>query len=321
MALSLLQVQELQTRFFGSRGVLKAVDGVSFSVAAGETLGLVGESGSGKSITCLSILNLVPVPGRIVGGQVLFDGEDLLKKTDTEMRRIRGKHISMILQDPMSSLNPAYSIGEQVAEAVRLHQGIRGAALWSKVEELLKLVRIPSAESRMHDYPHMFSGGMRQRVAGAIALACEPRLLIADEPTTSLDVTTQSEYLRLLKEIQAKTRLAMIFITHDFGIVAKICDRVAVMYAGKIVETAPVREIFNNPMHPYTRALMESVPKADTRVKRLFAIPGQPPSLWETSQVCPFQPRCPVGAACAAEGPPPVRNLSSDHWMRCWRDA
>jgi oligopeptide/dipeptide ABC transporter ATP-binding protein len=251
----------------------------------------------------------------------MFDGEDLLKKTDREMRRIRGKHISMILQDPMSSLNPAFSVGEQVAEAVRLHQGLRGATLWSRVAELLTLVRIPSAKSRMHDYPHMFSGGMRQRVAGAIALACEPRLLIADEPTTSLDVTTQSEYLRLLKEIQAKTELAMIFITHDFGIVAKVCDRVAVMYAGKVVENAPVREIFNNPMHPYTRALMESVPKADTRVKRLFAIPGQPPSLWETSSICPFQPRCPVGASCAAEGAPPVRNLSRDHWIRCWRNG
>jgi len=315
-------VRGLTTYFYGHRGSIKAVDGIDFSVEQGMALGLVGESGCGKSITCLSILRLVPEPGRIERGEILVKGEDLNKKSEEEMRQIRGKHISMILQDPMSSLNPAYSIGEQVAEAIRLHQGLRGRSLWERVLEILKLVRIPSAESRMHDYPHMFSGGMRQRAAGAIAMSCEPDLLIADEPTTSLDVTTQAIYLRLLKNIQKKSGLAMIFITHDFGIVAKMCDQVAVMYAGKIIENAPVREIFNNPRHPYTRALMDSVPKLEKKVTRLFNIPGQPPSLYEVPAGCAFKPRCPsVDGTCISKEFPPIGEVGKGHEVRCWKYA
>jgi oligopeptide/dipeptide ABC transporter ATP-binding protein len=320
--LPLLEVRELTTYFYGLRGSIKAVDGIDFSVEQGMALGLVGESGCGKSITCLSILRLVPEPGRIASGEILFKGEDLIKKSEKEMRRIRGKHISMILQDPMSSLNPAYTIGEQIAEAIRSHQGLKGRSLWGKVLEILRLVRIPSAESRMYDYPHMFSGGMRQRVAGAIAMSCEPGLLIADEPTTSLDVTTQAIYLRLLKDIQKKSGLAMIFITHDFGIVAKMCDQVAVMYAGKIIENAPVREIFNNPRHPYTRALMDSVPKLEKRVTRLFNIPGQPPSLYGLPAGCAFKPRCPsVDGKCSSDEFPPVGEVGKGHGVRCWKYA
>jgi oligopeptide/dipeptide ABC transporter ATP-binding protein len=318
--LPLLEVRGLKTYFYGSRGAIKAVDGVDFSVEQGMALGLVGESGCGKSITCLSVLRVVPEPGRIEGGEILFKGEDLVKKSEPEMRGIRGKHISMILQDPMSSLNPAYSVGEQVAEAIRIHQRLKGRPLWAKVLEILRLVRIPSAESRMYDYPHMFSGGMRQRVAGAIAVSCEPGLLIADEPTTSLDVTTQAIFLRLLKDIQKKSGLAMIFITHDFGIVAKMCDQVAVMYAGKIIENAPVREIFNNPRHPYTRALMDSVPKLEKRVNRLFNIPGQPPSLYDLAAGCAFKPRCPSGEGkCSSDEFPPVVEVGNGHRVRCWK--
>ncbi len=318
--MALLEVRNLKTYFYGSRGQIKAVDGVDFSVEEGTALGLVGESGCGKSITSLSILRLVPEPGRIESGEIRFQGEDLLQKSEEEMRRIRGKQISMILQDPMSSLNPSFSIGDQVAEVIRLHQGIRGRSLWDKVLETLRSVRIPSPESRLHDYPHMFSGGMRQRVAGAIAISCAPRLLIADEPTTSLDVTTQALYLRLLKEIQMQSGMGLIFITHDFGIVAKMCDRVGVMYAGKIIENAPVREIFNHPMHPYTRALMDSVPKMERKVTRLFNIPGQPPSLYDVPEGCAFQVRCPSSAPrCLSDRFPPVIEAAKDHWVRCWK--
>ncbi len=318
--MALLEVRNLKTYFYGSRGQIKAVDGVDFSVEEGTALGLVGESGCGKSITSLSILRLVPEPGRIESGEIRFQGEDLLQKSEAEMRRIRGKQISMILQDPMSSLNPSFSIGDQVAEVIRLHQGIRGRSLWDKVLETLRSVRIPSPESRLHDYPHMFSGGMRQRVAGAIAISCAPRLLIADEPTTSLDVTTQALYLRLLKEIQMQSGMGLIFITHDFGIVAKMCDRVGVMYAGKIIENAPVREIFNHPMHPYTRALMDSVPKMERKVTRLFNIPGQPPSLYDVPEGCAFQVRCPPSAPrCLSDRFPPVIEAAKDHWVRCWK--
>ncbi len=320
--MALLEVRNLKTYFYGSQGQIKAVDGVDFSVEEGTALGLVGESGCGKSITSLSILRLVPEPGRIESGEIRFQGEDLLQKSEEEMRRIRGKQISMILQDPMSSLNPSFSIGDQVAEVIRLHQGIRGRSLWDKVLETLRSVRIPSPESRLHDYPHMFSGGMRQRVAGAIAISCAPRLLIADEPTTSLDVTTQAMYLRLLKEIQMQSGMGLIFITHDFGIVAKMCDRVGVMYAGKIIENAPVREIFNHPMHPYTRALMESVPKLEKKVTRLFNIPGQPPSLYDVPEGCAFQVRCPSSAPrCLTDRFPPVIEAAKDHWVRCWKNV
>ena len=320
MANTLLDVKDLKTYFFTRRGVVKAVDGVSFSLDVGETMGLVGESGCGKTITSLSLLRLVPKPaGRIVGGSITFDGEDLVSKSEKEMRDYRGSRLSMVLQDPMTSLNPVFTIGNQVAEPLTIHQKLKGAPVMEKVKEMLGLVRIPAAEVRMRDYPHQMSGGMRQRVVGAIALSCKPHLLIADEPTTSLDVTIQSQYLKLLKEIQQESGVSMIFITHDLGIVARICDRVCVMYAGKIVEGAKVRELFNNPRHPYTIALMKSLPKLEERVDRLYAIGGQPPSLLELPPGCAFYPRCSqADDKCRQEYPPPV-NVTDGHFACCWR--
>jgi len=323
MSVPLLEVRDLRTWFFTRWGVVKAVDGVSFAVGEGETLGIVGESGCGKSVTALSILRLVPRPaGRIVGGEILLDGENLLGKSEREMRRIRGGQVSMILQDPMSSLNPVFSIGNQVAEALRIHQRLEGPGLWATARDMLRRVRIPSPEMRLRAYPHQLSGGMRQRVVGAIALSCRPRVLIADEPTTSLDVTIQAQYLRLLKELQQEMRLALVFITHDFGIVAKMCDRVAVMYAGRIVETAGVREIFNNPRHPYTRALLASVPPLESRVERLASIEGQPPPLHNLPPGCPFAPRCAHARdVCQREYPPAVGVGSDGHRAACWKVA
>ena len=280
MAEEILAVKNLKTYFFTRRGIVKAVDDVSFSVAKGETLGLVGESGSGKSITCLSILRLVPRPaGRIVSGQIVLAGDDLLSKSEREMKQVRGKRISIILQDPMTSLNPVFTIGYQVGVPIALHQRLDKKSVGEKVLDMLHKVRIPSPKVRIKDYPHQMSGGMRQRIAGAMALSCQPKLLIADEPTTALDVTIQAQILKLLKEMQQEFRLSMIIVTHDLGIVAKVCDRVVVMYAGKLVECAGVRDLFNNPMHPYTRALLDSLPKLDKDVKRLYTIEGQPPDL------------------------------------------
>jgi oligopeptide/dipeptide ABC transporter ATP-binding protein len=317
---TLLDVEYLKTYFFTRRGIVKAVDGVSFSLKRNETLGLVGESGCGKTITVLSILRLVPQPAaRIVGGKIIFDGEDLLSKSEREMRAYRGKRLSMILQDPMTSLNPVFTIGNQIAEAIIINQKVHGPSLWEKVKEMLNLVRIPAPEVRMHSYPHQMSGGMRQRVVGAIALSCQPHLLIADEPTTSLDVTIQSQYLRLLKEIQQRFQVSMIFITHDLGIVAQMCDRVAVMYAGKIVESAEVRELFNSPAHPYTVSLMKSLPKLETRVRRLFAIGGQPPSLLNLPEGCSFSPRCPQRDERCERQYPPQATIAEGHTASCWR--
>jgi oligopeptide/dipeptide ABC transporter ATP-binding protein len=318
----LLEVKDLRTWFFTRWGVVKAVDGVSFTLGASETLGLVGESGCGKSMTALSILRLQPRPaGRIVGGQVLLQGEDLLQKSEREMRRIRGRQISMILQDPMQSLNPVFSVGEQIAEALRIHQGLEGPTLWEQAREMLRRVKIPSPELRLRAYPHQMSGGMRQRVVGAISLACRPAILIADEPTTSLDVTIQAQYLRLLKGLQEEMGLALIFITHDFGIVAKMCDRVAVMYAGRIVESAEVRELFNHPRHPYTVALLNSVPRLETKIERLSSIEGQPPPLYDLPPGCPFAPRCPHARdRCRDEYPPEVA-VADGHRVNCWMPA
>ena len=316
----ILDVKDLKTYFFTPHGVVKAVDGVSFSIKEGETMGLLGESACGKTITCLSILRLVPQPaGRIVGGKVMFDRENLLTKSEEEMRSYRGSRLSLILQDPMTSLNPVFTIGNQVAEAITLHQQIKGGSLWGKVKEMLGLVRIPAAEARMRDYPHQMSGGMRQRVVGAIALSCQPHLLIADDPTTSLDVTIQAQYLRLLKKIQQESGLSMIFVTHDFGIVARMCDRVAVMYAGKIVESAGVRELFNSPAHPYTASLMKSLPKLEARFDKLSSIMGQPPSLLDLPPGCTFYPRCPEAyEKCRQEYPPQVTVAEGRH-ASCWR--
>jgi len=315
----LLEVRDLRTYFFTRRGTVKAVDGVSFSLAPGETLAVVGESGSGKSVTALSLLRLVPEPaGRIVDGEVLLEGQNILKLKPREMRRVRGSRISMVLQDPMTSLNPAFSIGDQVGEAVRLHQGVGGGELRRRIVEALSRLKISSAESRMADYPHQMSGGMRQRVSGAIALSCQPRLLIADEPTTSLDVTIQAQYLELLREIQERSHISIIFITHDFGIVAATAHKVAVMYAGKIVEMATTEEIFDNPFHPYTEALLRCVPRSDRLEGRLVDIPGQPPDPANLPRGCSFAPRCPKAMDRCREAYPPEVEISPGHVTKCW---
>jgi peptide/nickel transport system ATP-binding protein len=320
LADALLDVRDLRTYFYTRRGVVKAVDGATFSVRRGETLGIVGESGSGKSVTCLSILRLVPEPGgRIVGGTITFAGDDLLAKSSEEMRRLRGSRIAMILQDPMASLNPAFTVGEQIAETLRLHRGLGGRALDARVIELLRQVRISDPERRVHAYPHQMSGGIRQRVAGAIAISCQPSMLIADEPTTSLDVTIQAQYLKLLKEIQRETNLAMIFVTHDLGIVAKLCDRVAVMYAGRIVETGTTREIFNRPRHPYTIGLLNCLPTLRRGREPLTAIEGQPPDLATLPSGCSFAPRCPLAEPRCHEERPLLEPLGADHLAACLR--
>jgi len=315
----LLRVSGLQTHFFLRRGVVKAVDGVSFFLRKGEVLGLVGESACGKSVTGLSLLRLVPdPPGKIVGGSILFEGQELLAKSEEEMRRLRGSKITMIQQNPDSSLNPVFRIGTQVGEVITIHQKLRKKALWDRVLEMLRLVRIASPAQRALDYPHQMSGGMRQRVAGAIALACQASLLIADEPTTNLDVTTQMEYMRLLKEIQKSTGTATIFITHDFGIVPRICDRVAVMYAGKIVETGPTHDIMHRPLHPYTIALLESVPQPGSRGTLLRSIEGQPPDPVNLPSNCSFAVRCSKAAdRCFKEYPSEVK-IDDNRYVSCF---
>jgi oligopeptide/dipeptide ABC transporter ATP-binding protein len=316
---AVLEVSDLRTHFstFGGARVVRAVDGVSFTLDAGETLGLVGESGSGKTTTCLSIVGLLPRGARIVGGRVTFEGEDLTAMSQRELRRVRGRRIAVILQDPMASLNPLFTIFRQVAEPAFFHRPLRGRPLRERVRELLRAVRIPSPEWRMRDYPHQMSGGMRQRIVGAIALAGGPRLVIADEPTTNLDVTIQAQYLDLLKDIQRDTGVALVFVTHNLGIVAKMCDRVAVMYAGRIVEQAPVRELFDHPRHPYTRALLGSVPRLGSK-EPLYAIAGQPPNLASLPAGCAFHPRCPEALPrCASEDPGDVRT-GEGAVARCW---
>lgn len=316
----ILDVEDLRTYFTTRWGTVKAVDGMSFTLRKGETLGIVGESGSGKSVTALSIMRLVQSPpGHIVGGRVVLDGDDLLQLPEGEMSRVRGGKVSMILQDPMTALNPVFNIEDQVGEAIRIHQQLRGRSLVDRIVNALKQVRIPAPEMRMKDYPHQLSGGMRQRVVGAIGISCAPLVLIADEPTTSLDVTIQAAYLRLLKEIQAETGLGIIFITHDFGIVAKMCDRVVVMYAGKIVETGDVRQIFNSPQHPYTQALLSSVPKLEERTDRLYSIEGQPPALYNLPPGCAFAPRCPYVMDVCREEYPPEFDQGDGQGSACWK--
>jgi oligopeptide/dipeptide ABC transporter ATP-binding protein len=315
----LLEVEELRTHFFTRRGVIKAVDGVSFTLHAGETLALVGESGSGKSVTCLSLVRLVPEPaGRIVGGRVVFAGEDLLRKTAAEMRWVRGKQIAMVLQDPMTSLNPALTIGTQVAEVVRLHQGLREPSLRDRILEALRRLRIPAAEARLGHYPHQLSGGMRQRVSSAIAMSCAPRLLIADEPTTSLDVTIQAQYLELLQEVQAQSGVAIILVTHDFGIVAANADRVAVMYAGQIVEMGSTEQVFDTPSHPYTQALLRCLPSVELKRQQLVEIGGQPPDLAQLPPGCPFAPRCAKRQPICLEVYPPTVTIQPGHIAQCY---
>jgi oligopeptide/dipeptide ABC transporter ATP-binding protein len=318
----LLEISGLRTHFssFGGTRVIKAVDDISFTLNAGETLGLVGESGCGKTTTCLSIVGLLPPAGHIAGGRIEFLGEDLAKKTPREMRQIRGRSIAMILQDPMASLNPLFSIFWQVAEPAYYHQGIRGRSLRERVRELLRAVRIPSPAQRMRDYPHQMSGGMRQRIVGAIALAGGPKLIIADEPTTNLDVTIQAQYLDLLKDIQNETGVAIIFVTHNLGIVARMCDQMAVMYAGKIVEHGSVRNLFDAPKHPYTRALLGSITKLGSK-EPLYAIPGQPPNLAHVPPGCAFHPRCPEAMPRCATDEPGETRFGPGWTACCWLAA
>ena len=316
----ILQVEDLHTYCFTRWGVVKAVDGVSFVLRQGETLGIVGESGCGKTMTALSLLRLIPQPAaRIVKGKVLLQGENLLDKSEREMRQVRGRRLSMILQDPQTSLNPVFTIGNQLIEAIKIDHKGSTRVLLERAINALKQVRVAAPERRVEDYPHQMSGGMKQRVVGAIAMSCEPHIIIADEPTTSLDVTIQAQYLRLLREIQEETGLSIIFITHDFGIVAKMCDRVMVMYAGRPVETGPVRDIFNHPSHPYTQALLNSVPKLEERTARLDSIEGQPPALWNLPEGCRFAPRCPYADERCEREYPPSFTVKEGHTADCWR--
>ena len=318
--MKLLEVRHLSTHYVSARGarVTRAVDDVSLTVGEGETLGIVGESGSGKTTLALSLLRLLPPAARIVSGEIWFEGEDLLTKSRGEMRRVRGKRIAMILQDPLASLNPLFTVGDQVAEPLRVHEGASRGSAWARARELLRAVRIAAPETRVREYPHQLSGGMRQRIVGAIAISCGPRLLIADEPTTSLDLTIQAQYLRLLRDLQRERGLAMIFITHNLGIVARMCDHVAVMYAGRLVEAGPVARIFSSAAHPYTQALLESIPRMADGRKRLTAIDGQPPDPVALPPGCAFHPRCPkVLERCRKEAPPEVR-VAASHTSRCW---
>jgi peptide/nickel transport system ATP-binding protein len=318
----ILTVDALQTHFFTEDGVTRAVDGVSFTVDPGETLGIVGESGCGKSVTALSILGLLPQKiGRVVGGSIRFEDRELLGLSEAAMREIRGNRIAMIFQEPMTSLNPVHTIGNQIAEAVQIHQGLSRADALKHAAEMLRLVRIPDADRRVKDYPHQFSGGMRQRAMIAMALACNPKLLIADEPTTALDVTIQAQILKLMVELKSRFGAAVMLITHDLGVVAETCQRVIVMYAGRKVEEAPVLELFDRPAHPYTRGLMASIPRRNAltaRKKRLYEIPGMVPNLREPIQGCAFAPRCAfVRDRCRLEAPP-LREVGGRHVTACW---
>jgi oligopeptide/dipeptide ABC transporter ATP-binding protein len=319
----LLELDNLSTHYVSAQGtrVVRAVEGVTLRLNPRETLGIVGESGSGKSTLALTILRLLPPAARIAGGRMLFEGEDLVQKSEAEMRHVRGKRIAMILQDPMASLNPLFTIGDQVAEPIRVHEGVGRGAAWRRALDLLKAVRIASPKTRLSQHPHEMSGGMRQRIVGAIGISCEPRLLIADEPTTSLDLTIQAQYLNLLRELQREHGLALIFITHNLGIVAKMCDQLAVMYAGRVVEWGPVRQVFNAPAHPYTRALLNSIPRMSDSRQRLTAIDGQPPDLAALPPGCAFAPRCPSAIDRCRAAAPPELTTSDGRTVRCWLAA
>lgn len=319
----ILRVENLRTELALSSGPIEVVRGVSFSVNRGETLGIVGESGSGKSMTALSIMRVLPRPiGRIAAGSVLLDGRDLVPLTDAEMTQVRGREIGMILQDPHTSLNPVYTIGNQVIEALKINKQ-RGGLL-EKAIGLLKKVNVADSERRVHAFPHQLSGGMKQRVVGAISIAGAPKVIIADEPTTALDVTIQLQYLELLEQIQQETGTAIVFITHDLGIVARLCHRLVVMYAGKIVEEGTVNDVFDAPSHPYTVALLNSVPHVDRKVDRLYAIEGNPPAVHEVDIGCSFAPRCPLSDERCRKGAPPTvagRSHAPDHFAACWKSG
>jgi oligopeptide transport system ATP-binding protein len=319
---TLLRVRNLRTRFATDRGDVRAVNGVSFDLEEGEILGLVGESGSGKSVTALSVMRLVPEPpGHIAAESLAFDGRELLSLSEAEMREERGSSMAMIFQDPMRSLNPVLTIGRQIVEVLRRHQKMGGSAAKRRAIELLETVGIPSAEKRLSAYPHQFSGGMRQRVMIAIALSCNPRLLIADEATTALDVTIQAQIVDLVKRLTHERGTSVIWISHDLGVVAGLCDKVNVMYAGNVVESGPIRELFHRPSHGYTLGLMGSTPRVDgTGARRLTPIEGMPPSLIEPIKLCPFLPRCRVAVPACQTVPPERRDFGANHWAACLAD-
>jgi peptide/nickel transport system ATP-binding protein len=321
MSEPLLDIRGLQTHFATDNGMVRAVDGVDIAISRGETVGVVGESGCGKTVTAMSVLKLIAMPpGRIVGGQILWQGRDLIPLTGSELDEIRTKEIAMVFQEPMTSLNPVYTIGDQIAEALRRHERLSRRGALDKTVEMLRLVQIPNAEKRVRDYPHQFSGGMRQRVMIAMALSCSPKLLIADEPTTALDVTIQAQILELLTDMKSRFGMAVMLITHAMGVVAETAQRVVVMYAGRVVEEAPVDELFANPRHPYTQGLIRSIPhinRAATKKKRLEAIPGVVPNLINPPQGCRFAPRCRYAMAACRQAIPPLRDLGGGHKVAC----
>ncbi len=320
----LLEVRDLSIHFFTEEGVIRAVENVNFEIYSGEILGLVGESGCGKSVTGLSLLRLISIPpGRIVSGDILFDGKSLLPLEEKEMERVRGNDISMIFQEPMTSLNPVFTIGDQIMEAIILHQGSDKTEARKRAIKMLDRVKIPSPEKRIDSYPHQLSGGMRQRAMIAMALSCQPKLLIADEPTTALDVTIQAQVLQLLKEIQREMEMSVMLITHDLGVVSEIADRVAVMYAGRIMEYGPIDAIFSRLRHPYTKGLLDSIPQLKEKKKRLDAIPGQVPDPMNLPMGCKFHPRCYLVIEECKKEEPPLFQVNGDHFSRCirWKEC
>lgn len=315
---TLLEIKNLKTHFFTHEGIVKAVDGVSLKINQGETLGIVGESGSGKSVTALSIMRLIPQPpGKIINGEVYFEGQDLLKLDDKEIRKIRGKKISMIFQEPMTSLDPVFTIGHEIIETIQLHQGLSKTEAREKAIDILKIVGIPDVEKRIDNYPHELSGGMRQRVMIAMALSCNPTLLIADEPTTALDVTIQAQILRLINDLKNRFGASVMLITHDLGVIAEMCDYVAVMYAGHIVEYTDVYTLFNHSLHPYTKGLSKSIPRLDVEVEHLDAIPGTVPNLLDLPSGCPFHPRCNFCFEKCVEEIPELIEIADSHMVKC----
>ncbi|MFI5861889.1 ABC transporter ATP-binding protein [Streptomyces sp. NPDC051546] len=320
----LLEVRDLHVEFKTRDGVAKAVNGVNYSVAEGETLAVLGESGSGKSVTAQAVMGILDMPpGRIAGGEILFKGKDLLKMKEEERRKVRGAEMAMIFQDALSSLNPVLSVGAQLGEMYEVHRGMSRKDARAKAVELMDRVKIPAARERVGDYPHQFSGGMRQRIMIAMAMALEPSLIIADEPTTALDVTVQAQVMDLLAELQRELNMGLILITHDLGVVADVADKIAVMYAGRIVESAPVHEIYRNPAHPYTRGLLDSIPRLDQKGQELYAIKGLPPNLLAIPPGCAFNPRCPMARAVCRTDVPPLAEVGPDRASACffWKEC